>query len=282
VNYAYHTSDCRSSSTESCFQRAVTLAANNNDGQLITFFLKRGVDPNLLTNRGFGGMRSDGHESYGVIHTVLLNGNSPNCLKALLAGGADPNIPKHYSYSSEWGGNQNETTYPIHLACSVRKKKHRAELTRLLLLYGAKVDQLHHYLQEVQVCDARGHDPRSGNYFSGLKHYATAETALHIALRTKDHDLAHLLVIAGADVNIPIRSDRKKKTVEALCKGQPLLTAALSCKFQTTCFKGLPALVQQEIKTFLLCNLRCKWDIPFEIMCEIFTYLIRDYWTEKH
>jgi len=157
------------------------------------------------------------------------------------------------------------------------------EIAKALLHFGANVNAIGSYLEEVRIAPATGGDPRGGNYSSGLVHDLVNITPLHYAIIAHQADLAHLLVLAGADTNITLKKSRLKTQIQetavvALCGSDRDLLIALAAEFQPLHYNILPEILRQAIKTFLLCNERLNWGLPVELRAMIFTHLIRAHW----
>jgi len=174
----------------------------------------------------------------------------------------------------------------LHYACQTagNNGKIATEIAKALLQFGANVNAIGSYLEEVRLAQPTGGDPRSGNYSSGLVHDLVNITPIHYAIMANHSDLVHLLVLAGADTNITLKksgskSNIKETTVVELCGNKRDLVLALAAEFQPLHYSILPEILRKAIKTFLLCNERLNWGLPVELRSMVFTYLIRAHWS---
>jgi hypothetical protein len=81
----------------------------------------------------------------------------------LLEAGADPNARKVYMNNNEYGkvrsqgsfvtsGTRSGTwTYPLVLACCYASESTAIEMANLLILYGADINVIHRYLEEIRL-----------------------------------------------------------------------------------------------------------------------------------
>eukprot|EP01124_Arcella_intermedia_P018111 TRINITY_DN25078_c0_g1_i1.p1 TRINITY_DN25078_c0_g1~~TRINITY_DN25078_c0_g1_i1.p1 ORF type:complete len:457 (-),score=133.04 TRINITY_DN25078_c0_g1_i1:80-1420(-) len=281
-NYAHRDYGCHHSTNTTCFQRVVEKSGGKQDNSnLLALFLKYGGDPNKETRNSFGGMRSDGAVRFTPLHTAIKQSNESAVL-SLLEVGADSSIYYCKVYDNEYGYRENSKIPCITLAYqSVKDPVVKMKIMKMLLQYGADVNQRYHFLKEIKVSEPSGDDPRDDDYQSGLSHLLCFATTLHLAITDNNIEIIQFLVMSGADTNISLIEGKEKIPVTALAKSQEAIYA-LGCEFQPLHFKILPKDVQHYIEHLLILQSKLIPPLPKDINYLLFTWLIKIYWFKKN
>jgi ankyrin repeat protein len=115
-----------------------------------------------------------------------------------------------------------------------------------------------------------------GHYFThsfriGAAPVKVKETSLHIAIVNQNVDIIFLLLVNGADINIPWIFGEFQTSVFQLAKSHGVETA-LKVSWNTQNHKFYPKPIQRAIKALLMCANR-KLALPLEILYIIFDNL---------
>mmetsp|Transcript_16666 Transcript_16666/g.31002 ORF Transcript_16666/g.31002 Transcript_16666/m.31002 type:complete len:598 (-) Transcript_16666:199-1992(-) len=236
---------CGSSST--AFEMILPKAMS--DAKLLQVFLEAGANPNTESRREVHSMRTDGSTKHAVIHTATQAGNH-QVIRTLLDAKADANSTATERMNNERGYDRDTSETSLHIACKKGDVKgaalllaHRADVNterRELLQEEKTREEMMAEMPDMPVKSKKGgkvkskkatsmtDDPREDGYVSPVRCISLKETALHIAIKSKNVALTTLLMCAGADASAEYVHGDTVKQPEGLCSGDATLLAALA------------------------------------------------------
>mmetsp|Transcript_63245 Transcript_63245/g.142239 ORF Transcript_63245/g.142239 Transcript_63245/m.142239 type:complete len:225 (-) Transcript_63245:76-750(-) len=210
-------------------------------------------------------MRTDGQAVSYVLHSAVQRGDL-EVARALLDAGAEVDALSTSHFDNERGYNEHTEETALHQACD----KGDLAMVSLLLARGADVNSTRELLEQVHVdVTSPTDDPRDDDYAPSVECVPVRETALHMALRREDSDLATLLVCAGADAACDrVRGEEQTPCTE-LCNGNETLIKALSAEWTPESHKFFPAKVRESVEAALMIARRQKWPLPENVLFSI-------------
>eukprot|EP00443_Scrippsiella_acuminata_P016500 CAMPEP_0115224296 /NCGR_PEP_ID=MMETSP0270-20121206/29500_1 /TAXON_ID=71861 /ORGANISM="Scrippsiella trochoidea, Strain CCMP3099" /LENGTH=475 /DNA_ID=CAMNT_0002638599 /DNA_START=86 /DNA_END=1509 /DNA_ORIENTATION=+ len=200
------------------------------DAALLKMFLDAGADANTKTVRNVHSMRTDGRSVKFVLHQAVKTRNI-DVARALLQAGAHVDAIASEHFVNERGYNTHMDETSLHIAC----KDGNLAMSALLLEYGADVNCIRKDLEQehVELSDPYAtDDPREEGFESHVRCIPVQETALHLAIASKNKDLVAFLVCAGAEASLERKRGDDFSSTEGMCEGNVELLRALKSSWR--------------------------------------------------
>lgn len=252
-------------STKTAFE--MVLPAAMKDVELLELFLRFGGDPNTKSEQNVHSMRTDGRAIQYVLHKAVRNGNL-EISRALLDAGAKVDSVASEHFSNERGFDRHMDETALHHACGGHQPD--VAMCALLLARGADVNAVRKDLDQVSSgVESPTDDPRDPDFVSSVVCVPVQETALHIAIRSKNADLVTMLVCAGADVSRKRVCGNTEASCEELCGDDETLLKALKAEWTPETHKLFPTEVREGVKAALMIANRQRWPLPDTLLFRI-------------
>lgn len=249
--------------TSSAFEMA--LPAAMKDVRLLERLLAAGADPNTTKVREQHSMRTDGRVVKSVLHDAVESKNL-ELVRALLDAGAKVDEPNTEWVENERGYNQDMEETPLHAAVRAGD----VAMAALLIAHGADVNSWRRCLdQRDSGAEGGTDDPRDDDFESSVVCVPIRETALHLALRSKDEGLVTLLVCAGADASLSREDGEERTTCEEICGEDEKLLKALRAEWTPETHHLFPVDVRSSVEVALMIAKRQEWPLPSNLLFDI-------------
>eukprot|EP00298_Acanthocystis_sp_HF-20_P008031 c17428_g1_i2.p1 GENE.c17428_g1_i2~~c17428_g1_i2.p1 ORF type:complete len:369 (+),score=115.36 c17428_g1_i2:48-1154(+) len=262
---------CGSSSTP------FLMVSGISDGdEVFDLLLKHGASPNCPIKRETHSMRTDAtYTTYPLIGAVA-NENLYR-LNSLLENGANVNAPQTNKMSNERGPGEDLSQTALFIACAAKPNKNQLKIILTLLDYGADVNAEMKYLDNVHIeVNNTTDNPRSPEYISPIKLVRVKTTALNHAIQSKNLDVVTVLLVRGADKNIPyVYGDKKTYPIELCQENEELkqILTTVSPKWNPIYHKFQSKNIKSTVFSFLLVLKRQNWKLDNDVTHHIFSFL---------